>query len=80
MNAKANIELVKNMEFDITTKFIPNICEAKTLKVVDINGSSVRIELENARSRGVFPLSHFQSLIRQGALVLTESQDNEETA
>lgn len=79
MKSKDKFDLVRDMEFDITNKFIPNLCEAKTLKVVDINGSSVRIELENARSRGVFPLSHFQSLIRQGALVLT-TQENEETA
>ncbi|MFS0863218.1 hypothetical protein [Fredinandcohnia sp. 179-A 10B2 NHS] len=79
MKSKDKLDLVRDMEFDITNKFIPNLCEAKTLKVIDINGSSVRIELENARSRGVFPLSHFQSLIRQGALVLT-THENEETA
>lgn len=76
--ARENLELVNNMEFGITSKFVPNLCEAKTLKVVEINHSSVRIELES-RQKGVFPLSHFQYLIRHGALVLSKDED-EETA
>ncbi|MEH7237565.1 hypothetical protein [Bacillus sp. JJ1562] len=76
--ARENLELVNNMEFGITSKFIPNLCEAKTLKVVEINQSSVRIELES-KQKGVFPLSHFQYLIRHGALVLSKDED-EETA
>ncbi|MCH1626331.1 hypothetical protein [Fredinandcohnia quinoae] len=81
MRSKETVELALNMEFDITNKFIPNMCEAKTLRVIDINSSSVRIEMENARTRGVFPLSHFQSLIRQGALILsTDKLEKEDTA
>lgn len=76
--ARENLELVNNMEFGITSKFIPNLCEAKTLRVVEINPSSVRIELES-KQKGVFPISHFQYLIRHGALVLTKNED-EETA
>lgn len=76
--ARENLELVNNMEFGITSKFIPNLCEAKTLRVVEINQSSVRIELES-KQKGVFPISHFQYLIRHGALVLSKN-DDEETA
>jgi hypothetical protein len=76
--SKENLELVTNMEFGITQKFVPNLCDAKTLKVVEINNSSVRIELES-KQKGVFPISHFQYLIRHGALVLA-TEDGEETA
>ncbi|WP_078546430.1 hypothetical protein [Litchfieldia alkalitelluris] len=63
------MELTKNMEFKLTKKFIPNFCNAKTLKIVDFNDSTVRIEMEDARSWGVFPKLQFLSLIRTGALV-----------
>lgn len=76
------MELKKNMKFDITEKFIANFYQAKTLKITDIHPSSVRIEIENARGRGVIPKGQFHSLIRTGALILIEQElaNNEGTA
>lgn len=76
------MNLKQNMEFDITQKFVPNFCNAKTLKILTINQSTVSIEMEEARSRGVFPLQQFESLIRTGALIHIESlgSDQEDTA
>ncbi|MFC4322819.1 hypothetical protein [Litchfieldia salsa] len=75
------MELKQNMEFELTKKFIPNFCNAKTLKVIDFNDSTVRIEMEDARSRGVFPRLQFLSLIRTGALIIpTVIIEQEDTA
>lgn len=73
------MQLKQNMKFDITNKFIPNFCQAKSLKITNVNASSVMIEMENAKSRGVFPLSQFQSLVRDGALIAIENS-KEDTA
>ncbi|MCA1030297.1 hypothetical protein LCL95_04495 [Bacillus timonensis] len=67
------MELKENMEFDITVKFIPNFCQARTLTIKMINHSSVCIEMEDAKSRGVFPIRQFEALIRDGALIYSNS-------
>ncbi|MDX8360106.1 hypothetical protein V1503_23130 [Bacillus sp. SCS-151] len=72
------MELKENMQFEITTKFVPNFYNSKKLKVVKINASNVRIEMENAKYGGVFPLDLFQSLIRNGALLLDDGRESEE--
>lgn len=74
------MDLKENMEFDITKKFVPNFCKAKTLKILNVNQSTVCIEMEEARSRGVFPLQQFHSLINTGALIYNENvlNDNHE--
>lgn len=74
MDSQKVIHLKQNMEFGITNKFIPNFCNATTLKITGLNDSSVRIEMKDANSKGVFPITHFQSLIRQGALILADDQ------
>jgi hypothetical protein len=70
------MELKENMEFEITNKFIPNFYQAKQLKILTVHEKSVRIEIGNARARGVFPIDQFYSLIRNGALL----QRKEDTA
>lgn len=77
------MDLKENMEFDITKKFVPNFCKAKTLKILNVNHSTVSIEMEEARSRGVFPLQQFHSLISSGALIYNENllnNNHEDTA
>jgi len=74
------MEIHENMEFKLTQKFIPNFCNASSLKIVNVNDTTVRIEMENARSRGVFPRMQFMSLIRNGALVYSDTSSNEDTA
>ncbi|MBD8068028.1 hypothetical protein [Bacillus sp. PS06] len=75
------MELQQNMEFEVTKKFVPNFCNAKTLKVIDFNETTVRIEMEDARSKGVFPKLQFLSLIRTGALIKTNERiDHGDTA
>jgi hypothetical protein len=68
------MDLRENMQFQVTSKFIPNFCNASTLKITDINDTTVRIEMENARSRGVFPKLQFLSLIRNGALIVSNEE------
>jgi hypothetical protein len=76
------MELLQDMEFKVTQKFIPNFCNAKTLRILDIQETTVRIEMEDARSRGVFPKLQFLSLIKNGALVFIEETltNQEDTA
>lgn len=74
------MELRQDMKFQVTKKFIPNFCNASILKVVDFNESTVRIEMENAKSRGVFPRLQFLSLIKSGALLVAEDLSKEDTA
>lgn len=68
------MELRENMEFNITSKFIPNFCKAKTLKILNVNEYTIRIEMEEGRGKGVFPKDQFGALIRNGALIFKEEE------
>ncbi|MBM6619396.1 hypothetical protein [Bacillus suaedaesalsae] len=66
------MELKENMFFTITEKFIPNFSKAQTLRILQFNEKTVEIEMENARSRGAFPIDQFLGLIKNGSLILTK--------
>jgi hypothetical protein len=66
------LELQENMIFSITEKFIPNFSKAQTLRILDINDRTVKIEMGQARSRGAFPIDQFRGLVRNGSLVLAK--------
>jgi flagellar assembly factor FliW len=66
-----NLELQEKMIFNITEKFIPNFSKSQTLRIVELNEKTVRIEMVDAKSRGAFPIDHFKGLIKNGSLVLT---------
>jgi hypothetical protein len=66
------LELQENMIFSITEKFIPNFSKAQTLRILDLNDRTVKIEMDQARSRGAFPIDQFRGLVRDGSLILTK--------
>jgi hypothetical protein len=66
-----NLELQENMIFNITEKFIPNFSKAQTLRIIQLNEKTVKIEMEGAKSRGAFPTDYFKGLVKNGALILT---------
>ncbi len=65
------LELQENMVFSITEKFIPNFSKAQTLRVLNLNDKTVKIEMGIARSKGAFPIDQFKGLVRNGSLILT---------
>ncbi|WP_456279110.1 hypothetical protein [Bacillus sp. AK128] len=66
------MELQENMIFSITEKFIPNFSKAQTLRIIQLNEKTVKIEMEQSKSRGAFPIHQFKGLIRDGSLILAD--------
>jgi hypothetical protein len=65
------LELQENMIFSITEKFIPNFSKAQTLRIIQLNERTVKIEMDQAKSRGAFPIEQFKGLVRDGSLILS---------
>ncbi|WP_338469440.1 hypothetical protein R4Z10_11455 [Niallia sp. XMNu-256] len=63
------MEIVRDMEFEIKSSFIPNISNSQTLKVLEVTDASVVVLMDHSGSRGVFPLDHFQYWIRKNSLI-----------
>ncbi|WP_246941661.1 hypothetical protein [Bacillus pinisoli] len=69
------MELQEDMIFSITEKFIPNFSKAQTLRIIQLNEKTVKIEMDQAKARGAFPIDQFKGLIRDGSLIL-DSNDS----
>ena len=68
------MDIIRNMEFEIKSSFIPNISNSESLKVLEVTDSSVVVQMDHSTSRGVFPLDHFQYWIRKNSLIPIEEQ------
>ncbi|MHC0039162.1 hypothetical protein [Pseudoneobacillus sp. C159] len=63
------MNLHNNMEFEMKESFIPNLSKSDTLKIIEVTGESVIVQMQNSNCRGVFPLDSFQYWIRRSSLV-----------
>ncbi|MGM7720030.1 hypothetical protein [uncultured Metabacillus sp.] len=63
------MELHDNMEFKLKGSFIPNISNSDKLKILEVTGRSVVIQMNNSKRRGVFPLDSFQYWIKRNSLI-----------
>ncbi|WP_428908292.1 hypothetical protein [Niallia sp. Krafla_26] len=63
------MDIIRNMEFEIKSSFIPNISNSETLRVLEVTDASVVVQMNLSGSRGVFPLDHFQYWIRKNSLI-----------
>ncbi|WP_318502737.1 hypothetical protein [Bacillus sp. T3] len=63
------LKLVTNMEFEITSSFIPNLSNADKLKIVEVTPGSVVVQMQNSNCRGVFPVDNFQYWIKRSSLI-----------
>jgi hypothetical protein len=70
-----NLELKEKMIFNITEKFIPNFSKSQTLRIVELNEKTVRIEMGDSKARGAFPLDHFKGLVKNGAIILETERE-----
>lgn len=57
------------MEFEIKNNFMPNLYNSDRLKILEVSSNCVVVQMENSKSRGVFPLDNFQYWIRKNSLV-----------
>ncbi|PLR89132.1 hypothetical protein [Bacillus sp. T33-2] len=69
------MNLYNNMEFEMTSSFIPNISKSDKLKILEITSDKVVIKMENSICRGVFPLDSFQYWIKKGALIQIDDHE-----
>ncbi|WP_147535535.1 hypothetical protein [Bacillus marasmi] len=72
------LKLVNNMEFEITSSFIPNISNAAKLKIVELTPESVVVQMYNSNCRGVFPVDNFQYWVKRSSLIHIIEQDHEQ--
>jgi hypothetical protein len=69
------LNLHTNMEFEMKDSFIPNLSKSETLKIIEVTGQSVIVQMQNSNCRGVFPLDSFQYWIRRSSLVPVNAPD-----
>lgn len=69
------MNLQSNMEFEIKSNFMPNLNNSSKLKILEVSSNSVVIQMQNSKSRGVFPIDSFQYWIRKNSLVHITEQD-----
>ncbi|NSL52669.1 hypothetical protein [Calidifontibacillus erzurumensis] len=69
------MQLHNNMEFEIKDNFIPNLNKANRLKILEVSPESVVVQMQNSKSRGVFPIDHFQYYIRKNLLVHIKEEE-----
>lgn len=73
------LKLVNNMEFEITSSFIPNISNAVKLKIVELTPDSVVVQMHNSNCRGVFPVDNFQYWVKRSSLIhIIENEQEQE--
>lgn len=53
----------------MTSSFTPNISKSDTLKIVQMTGDGVVVQMRDSNCRGVFPLDSFQYWIKKGSLI-----------
>jgi hypothetical protein len=63
------LNLYNNMEFEMKESFIPNLSKSDTLRVLEVTGGSVIVQMQNSNCRGVFPLDSFQYWIKKSSLI-----------
>lgn len=69
-----NVDLSRNMAFEIKNSFIPNFTQSETLRILEVTDASVVIQMDKSGSRGVFPIDHFQYWIKKSSLIPMEEQ------
>jgi hypothetical protein len=72
------LKLVNNMEFEITSDFIPNLSNAQKLKIVEVTPGSVVVQMQNSSCRGVFPVDNFQYWIKRSSLIYINDQEQQQ--
>ncbi|WP_409304536.1 hypothetical protein [Peribacillus sp. SCS-155] len=68
------MELHNDMEFEMTSSFIPNLSKSEKLKIIEQTKESVIIQMHDSNCRGVFPVSSFQYWIKKGSLIPLEEK------
>lgn len=69
------IHLANNMEFELRGNFMPNISNSNRLKILEVSGTSVVIQMNNSKRRGVFPLESFHYWIKTNSLIYIENNE-----
>ncbi len=68
------MELDKNMQFEIKSGFMPNLSHSESLTILEVTPSSVVIQMNRSKGRGVFPSENLQYWIKKGLLVKMDDQ------
>ncbi|MDD9312399.1 hypothetical protein ACOSZF_20810 [Cytobacillus firmus] len=63
------LDLDKDMQFEITSTFMPNLNRSQTLKILEVTQNSVVIQMDKSNGRGVFPAENFHYWIKRGSLI-----------
>jgi hypothetical protein len=66
------LDLYNNMEFEMKESFVPNISNAETLRILEVNPGSVVVQMKESGCRGVFPVDSFQYWIKRNSLIYIE--------
>ncbi|NMD71133.1 hypothetical protein HHO41_12570 [Bacillus sp. DNRA2] len=72
------LKLVNDMEFEITSSFVPNISKAEKLKIIEVTPESVVVQMHNSNCRGVFPMDNFQYWVKRSSLIHIIDEDYEQ--
>lgn len=72
------LKLVNDMEFEITSSFVPNISNAEKLKIIEVTPESVVVQMHNSNCRGVFPMDNFQYWVKRSSLIHIIDEDYEQ--
>jgi hypothetical protein len=68
------LELDKNMQFEIKSGFMPNLSMSDSLTILEVTQNSVVIQMNKSNGRGVFPSENLQYWIKKGLLVKMDDQ------
>lgn len=71
------LNLQSNMEFEMTSSFIPNISKSDTLRILEVTEGSVVIKMNQSNCRGVFPTDNFQYWIKKGSLIYIDELEQQ---